>query len=226
MGSWCCVRSVRVLSARRVTLTIVTRLLPLAKVLLTRCVFCWRRGGLHCHGVARTGAGVQRCAAKWLRRQGWALAWRGCGRILFDTVLPRCFAFVCCSFYTRVARVMCGLAAIVAQTIGSRTLHAKVLLTRCAFSWRRGGRFAFSFVSLLLWLAHALRDALLTYCATPWQGAAMGCSLSVWLIFVSLHVVRFILAQANVTRPPLAGVLLTRCGFCWRRFGLHCHWVC
>ena len=49
MGSLCCVRSVRVLSARRVTLTIVTRLLPLAKVLLTRCVFCWRRGGLHCH---------------------------------------------------------------------------------------------------------------------------------------------------------------------------------
>ena len=107
---------------------------------------------------------MQRCAAKWLRRQGWALAWRGCGRILFDTVLSRCFAFVACSFYTSVARVMCGLAAIVAQTLGSRTLHAKVLLTRCAFCWRRGGRFAFSFVSLLLWLAHALRDALLTYC--------------------------------------------------------------
>ena len=142
MGSLCCVRSVRVLSARRVTLTIVTRLLPLAKVLWTRCVFCWRRGGLHCHSVARTGAGVQRCAAKWLRRQGWALAWRVCVRILFDMVLPRCFAFVCCSFYTRVACVMCGLAAIVAQTIGSRTLHVKVLLTRCACCWRRGGLYS------------------------------------------------------------------------------------
>jgi hypothetical protein len=57
-------------------------------------------------------------------------------------------------------------------------------------------RFVFSFVSLFLWLAHALRDALLTYCATRWRGAAMGCSLSVWLVFVSLHVVRFILALA------------------------------
>jgi hypothetical protein len=50
MGSLCCVRRVRVLRARRVTLTIVTRLLPLAKVFLTRCVLCWKRGGLHCHG--------------------------------------------------------------------------------------------------------------------------------------------------------------------------------
>ena len=128
MGLLCCVRRVRVLRARRVTLTIVKRLLllvlPLAKVLLTRCAFCWRRGGLHCHGVARTGAGVQRCAAKWLRRQGWAL-----GR-LCPHLVRHGFASV---------RVMSGLAAIVAQTIGLRTLHAKVLLTRCAFCCRRGG---------------------------------------------------------------------------------------
>ena len=52
----------------------------------------------------------------------------------------------------------------------------------------------------------------------------MGCSLSVWLFFVSLHVVRFIFAQA-IDAPATRRSIIVQVRV-WRRFGLHCHWVC
>ena len=66
---------------------------------------------------------------------------------------------------------MCGLAAIVAQRVVTRTLHAKVLWTMCEFCCRL---VILSLVSLLWWPAHNLRVALLNCCVAPSQGEAMG----------------------------------------------------
>ena len=69
-------------------------------------------------------------------------------------------------------------------------------------------RFSFSFVSLLVWLAHALRDALLTSCEEQrWVAACpCGCFLFLFTLFASF-------LPRRLTRPPLAGVLLSRCAF-------------